>query len=663
MSHTHQRKAGQVWMESLEARRLLSFSWSSEEVYLVELVNRARMDPSAEAARTGVDLTADLSPGELSRLKPSEPLALEPSLTLAARQHSFDMWQRDFFAHENPDGHRAQDRADANGYDGSAGENIAAGYDDVDEAHVAWLESVGHRKNVLSLWESFSTNFHYDEIGVGFHFPGFGSSTYHSYYTQVFGHSGRPPRTYVLGVVFDDTDRDEFYSIGEGRADVRVDLTRASDGVLVGSYTTNSAGNYQIVAPGGEYHLTFVDLTTGLGRRTSVTVETNTNVKVDATGDELTETLAPGDNFAGSNAAITGSARADGRVAITTLNTSGRPIAFLEGADAWTVADLQTLTGSPDVTGQIQTFTDPRDGLTYAAASSGEGLLLFRRDADGLWTLRNLNEELEDAGTPVGEITVFVSRGNKVHIAGLDDRNQLHLFHQTGTVDDGQAVWTSRNLSNVDLRLEGKATPRFVGPLISFVTSWNALNIAGLDQDGNIQAVWFHTSIPRWTVSNLSESTGAPPLTGGLTAYLTSWNAINLVGTDAGGNVSATWWVPSFGDSWVTSNLTDLFGGPELRALSLTSFVTPWGATNIAGIDAEGNLSVYWWAPSTDTWTVSTLSDLVPDPVLPVGRLSGLTVRATGAINIFGAGDEGEVVRYWWTPGGEWAVQNLTAET
>lgn len=651
----------QTWFETLERRVVLSFTWSSEEVYLVELVNRARADPAAEAARTGIDLTADLNANELARLVPSEPLALHESLTLASRQHSRDMSDRDFFDHENPDHDRAQQRAEANGYDGSAGENIAAGYDTIDIAHEEWLKSVGHRKNVLSLWETFTPSFHYDEIGVGFFFPGFGVSTYHTYYTEVFGYSGSPARTYILGVVYDDGDGDEFYTVGEGLDNVRVDVTNADNGVLVGSYLTDEAGNYQIEVPGGDYFVTFVNTLTGFGKRAPVTVAANTNVKVDATADELVDPLNPADNAAGSGATITGSATGAGAITVTTLNGGGRPVAFREtGGGSWEVLDLQTLTGSPAISGQIQTLTDPTDGLTYAVATSADGLLLYQRAADGVWSYRNLNDELPAAGLLVGDVTVFVSQGNKVHVAGLDSAGELHLFNQTGASGGNGFVWTARNLSDTDIFLEGKTTPDFVGSLVSFVTPWNALNIAGLDTNGDIQAVWFHTGIPRWTVSNLSATTGAPPLTGGLTAYLTTWSAINLVGTDAAGNVSATWWVPSFGPNWTTSDLTSIIGGPQLQASSMTSFVTPWGATNIAGLDAGGKLTVYWWAPGSNGWAISYLSDVVTNPELPEGALSGLTVGATGSINIFGAADDGGVLRYWWAPGGSWALQNLT---
>ncbi len=658
MQHTHR----DTWFESLEQRIVLSsFSWTSEEVYLVELVNRARADPAAEAIRTGIDLTADLTAGELAKLVPSEPLALQSSLTLAARQHSRDMSDRNFFDHENPDGDRAQQRADANGYDGSAGENLAAGQPTIDAAHEAWLESVGHRKNVLSLWENFSQAFHYDEIGVGFFFPGPDVSDFDTYYTQVFGYSGRPPRTYILGVVYNDNDNDNFYSIGEGLADVRVDVTNADTGLFVGSYLTDGAGNYQIEVPGGNFVVTFINTLTGFGSRLTTSVTANTNIKIDATGDELTDPLAPSDNTAGTGAGIHGSATGNGSLTVTTLNNAGRPIAFAETlGGGWTVLDLQLFTGSPAITGQIQTLTDPTDGLTYAAATSDEGLLLFQKSADGVWSFRNLNTELSQAGLVVGDITIFISKGNKVHIAGLDATGDIQLFNQTGASGTDGFVWTTRNLSDTDLAFGGQTTPDFSGGLISYVTSWNALNIAGLDSNGDIQAVWYHVSLDRWRVDNLSDITGAPTLFSGLTAYLTTWKGINLVGTDALGNVSATWWVPSFGGDWVTSNLTSLNDGPQLQASSMTSFVTRWNATNIAGLDSSGRLTVYWWAPGLDEWSISVLSDVIVDAELPIGELSGLTVSSTGTINIFGAASDGGVLRYWWAPGGNWEIQNLT---
>src|SRR5215217_3300694 len=56
---------------------------SNAEQYLVELINRARSDPAAEAARYGIDLNEGLRPGTLSPA-PRAPLPFNPNLIKAA---------------------------------------------------------------------------------------------------------------------------------------------------------------------------------------------------------------------------------------------------------------------------------------------------------------------------------------------------------------------------------------------------------------------------------------------------------------------------------------------------------------------------------------------------------------------------------------------------
>ncbi|MBC7771516.1 MAG: CAP domain-containing protein, partial [Pyrinomonadaceae bacterium] len=289
------RGAGpQDFMESLEPRMFLSaFSWSAGEVYLTELVNRARANPMAEGARLGIDLTVGLNSQELARLVPQEPLALNSALTLAARAHSLDMANRDFFDHVNPDGDDPTDRAQATGYFGTAGENIAAGYDSLDAVHAGWLESLGHRLNVLSLHQNFDTGFHYDEFGPGFAYTNIGP--FFDYFSQEFGVQSGTPDLFLLGVAYNDTSHDNFYSVGEGMTGVRVDVALASNPeTVVGTYTTDEAGNYQIAVPGGSYVVTFTQIATGTQFSTTATV-TSVNVKRDA---QAAQFAAPADDYA-----------------------------------------------------------------------------------------------------------------------------------------------------------------------------------------------------------------------------------------------------------------------------------------------------------------------------------------------------------------------------
>lgn len=794
--------------EPLESRQLL-FAWTPQEVYLSELVNRARSDPLSEGVRLGLDFTASLTAAEIARLVPSEPLALSPQLTVAARAHSLDMANRDFFDHVNPDGLNPTQRVQAAGYAGTAGENIAAGYTSIDAVHRAWLESVGHRKNVLSLHSNFTSTFHYDEFGPGFAFTSIGP--FYDYYTEDLGVQSGTPDLFVLGAVFDDANADNFYTVGEGLAGVRIDVARTTDpAAVVNSYTTDAAGNYQMSVGPGSFILTLTNLASGLITRRNVTVS-NVNVRVVVEGSQITDppggggttddhansgdlahatvvfidpasgdgisagainpasdtdlfrftaagtgsltitvttpdTLSAGLRVFGSagnalglgtpagdgtdatfqvsvvqgqtyfiqiesadgaatgdfvlsingpespsgggsgggggttppsdiliarpGAGIYGSGLDNGRLTLTTVNNSGRPVVFQQAGatnGVWTARDLLTAAGGVSDAADPNTWTDPKDHLTYAVARSAYGLLLFKNSSIGSWSFRNLTAEIAGAQLLVGSITVFTTTDRLVCVGGLNAAGEVVLYTQTGTLGASGYNWTFINISARDLAPQGIATPTFVGPLISYVTAWNGLTIAGLDSAGHMRAVWFAPGLPRWTSTDLTISSGAPALTGGLTVYLTWWGGIDLAGIDSDGKLSVAWWVPGFGGEWRLDNLTDNAGGPLLNPGSVASFSTWWGGLNVVGVDLAGRLVVYWWTPDVvnvfgeDRWHATSLADSVagPAPVL-AGRLAGVSVGDT--IDIAGITSAGSVCRYWWRigDGAAWHAENIS---
>lgn len=111
-----------------------------------------------------------------------DPLSVDIDLTESAQQHSENMALQDFFDHTDPNGLRSVDRAENAGYEtGFVGENIGAGYRTPQDVVNGWINSPGHRDNML--------NAEYNEIGVGYFFleDDTGSFTYQSYWTQVFG--------------------------------------------------------------------------------------------------------------------------------------------------------------------------------------------------------------------------------------------------------------------------------------------------------------------------------------------------------------------------------------------------------------------------------------------------------------------------------------------
>ncbi|WP_248928511.1 CAP-associated domain-containing protein [Paenibacillus hamazuiensis] len=110
-----------------------------------------------------------------SRVKLGKPaLVWDDAAAGTARGHSRDMAARDFFDHTNPDGQNPFDRMEKAGISFSSGaENISAGQTSAIFAHHGWMNSEGHRKNLLSDIE---------RLGTGVAFGG----KMHIYYTQNF---------------------------------------------------------------------------------------------------------------------------------------------------------------------------------------------------------------------------------------------------------------------------------------------------------------------------------------------------------------------------------------------------------------------------------------------------------------------------------------------
>lgn len=103
-----------------------------------------------------------------------EPFVYNVTLAETARAHSQDMIDRNFFSHTNPDGEDPFERMRDNGLSFSmAAENIAAGQRTPEEVVNSWMNSEGHRANILGGCE---------ELGVGLALGG----SYGYYWTQCF---------------------------------------------------------------------------------------------------------------------------------------------------------------------------------------------------------------------------------------------------------------------------------------------------------------------------------------------------------------------------------------------------------------------------------------------------------------------------------------------
>ncbi len=263
----------------------------AREQYLLELTNRARMDPAGEAARHGVDLNAGLAPGTITAA-PKQVLAPNSILEGTAQAHADYLVANQLFTHTGAGGSTSNDRMRAAGYNVPfTSENIVfwgtTGVLDVtattNELHRLWFASSGHRSAML--------NSTFEELGVGNVLvnggAGYRGATNALLAVQNFGHLNTPDK-FVTGVHYNDTDNNDFYSMGEGKGTRTVQLIQngsvisASSTAAAGGYAakTTATGAVEVVFSGG-----------GLAASQGVTINLGaSNVKVDLVDSNTIET-------------------------------------------------------------------------------------------------------------------------------------------------------------------------------------------------------------------------------------------------------------------------------------------------------------------------------------------------------------------------------------
>ena len=228
------------------------------EQYMLELVNFARATPEAEAARLGIDLNYGLDAGTLDGTD-KQPLAFHPLLFVSARAHSDWMLETDIFDHTGINGSTPTERMIAAGYEfvapWSSGENISWNgttsklnpVTATKNMHEGLFKSPGHRKNLM--------NGKYAEVGIGLRQGQYtDGKTYNALMgTQNFALSKASYNPFVVGVVFNDANKNYFYDPGEGIAGVKVTVSGS------GYYAiTSESGGYAVpYTAGGNIVVTF----------------------------------------------------------------------------------------------------------------------------------------------------------------------------------------------------------------------------------------------------------------------------------------------------------------------------------------------------------------------------------------------------------------------
>lgn len=284
---------------------------TADEVLILEYINRARSDATAEAER----LAATTDPDVISAMtffgtdralmrtqfaalaRTTQPLAMNSRLLAAARLHSQDMLANVFQGHYSssnpPPPNMASDslgtRLSRQGYSYStAGENVFAYAKNPWHAHagfnIDWGSGTGGMQNPpghrLSIHDGS-----FREVGIGVingtNRTG-ASSVGPMIVTQDFAATSGGGQPLITGVAYNDADGDNFYDPGEGMGGVRVEADGSSFYAV-----TSAEGSYALpVAGDGTYQLKFQRAGYAAVAR-SINVTGGLNVKVDYRGESV----------------------------------------------------------------------------------------------------------------------------------------------------------------------------------------------------------------------------------------------------------------------------------------------------------------------------------------------------------------------------------------
>ena len=269
---------------------------SNDEQYMLELINTARANPTAEGARLAgltdasilqyyryYSLNTVVMAAQFATYRAKAPLAFNSALMASARQHSADQATNGFQGHNSTNGTTFDARITAQGYHWSmVGENVYAYSQSAYFCHVGFnadwgVPSLDHRANIMNTNSSYPD---FREVGIS-SVPTANSKVGPQIVTQDFGTPSTSGTAYLVGVVYNDGDGSGSYNPGEGLGGVSVTpdggtyyaVTSASGGFVI-PLPASGSGTMTVTASGGGL---------GGGRTKTVAWTAGTNVKVDFT--------------------------------------------------------------------------------------------------------------------------------------------------------------------------------------------------------------------------------------------------------------------------------------------------------------------------------------------------------------------------------------------
>jgi hypothetical protein len=371
------------------------------EQLVLEYVNRARTDPVAEGQRLGIDIHEGVA--NPSFVGPRPPLAMNKILLSIAQAHSHDMYNLNYFSHNDPNGTTPFGRMTNAGYDyAMAGENMGAGGGvDLSATELEDLMMVDagtsgrpHRVNLLDLINPYPCGdppCAYEEIGIGYHDSTTPNSIgLSSLITEDFGATATTG-PFLLGVVYDDLNNN-FYDIGEGIPEVTITTSNGNYYAVsssVGGYAIpiGTSGTITVTASGPGFgpitktvsiNGSNVKLDFIHGTSPTTTVQTSSTSSTSPISTQLTSTQSQQTSTSSSTSSTlsTTTSTTSAQISTTTSSTSTSYSNTQASTATTQIATNSTETAAAPVASDFSIAAEPNPITMAQASTSGMTLIL-----------------------------------------------------------------------------------------------------------------------------------------------------------------------------------------------------------------------------------------------------------------------------------------------
>ena len=555
---------------------------TAREQELLELTNRMRANPAAElplllnSADPGVvgslsyfNVDRNLLATQWSTLTATAPLAWSSQLNDAAFAHNQKMIQYDqqshhvgvydslgnFIAYEP----NLSGRVSAVNYNlTNVGENIFAYAESAFQAHASFAidwggtaatggiqNPAGHRVAIMSS--------NYRELGLSITdetSPSTGVGPL--VVTQNFGNrSALNGKAWLLGVAFQDTNKDGWYDAGEGLSDVQVEITGINGTTFSNKLTVGTAGGYQYLLNPGQYKIDFSRNGIVINSKTTlISATAPANVKID-----LNNIAATRNDFNG-----------DGKSDILWRNDFGSVAVWQMNGATVTAGSLTSI---------------PNIDASWKAAGTGD--FNGDRKSDILW--RNTN----------GSIALWTMDGATVKSSSLTSTPSLdHSWTTAGTGDyngDGKAdiLWRNTNGGIVVWTMDGATmTSSSKTSTPSLDPSWKVAGNSDFNGDGKSDILWRNDdgSVALWQMNGaaITASTAVAKVS-------TDWKIAGTGDFNGDGKADILWRNDNGTISLWQMDGATLVAGNKTSTSSLDS---SWNVAGIGDYNGDGKSDILW---------------------------------------------------------------------